>query len=200
MALWLLYEKSIGNASSFESYIKALPAEVDLPMSWSSEELSELQYQPVVDSSSVLKDHILHQHELLLERSPETGCSSLSAQEFLDAITVVFSRTIQIKGRDEVLRYVMAPMIDMLNHQSDCFSAFAFAFPEGQDGHDPRRRGRRERHRFSNGHQHWHSGRHICGAFLSLSSLTPGHDQLWRKAQSSPSGKLWVCGGRQSVR
>ena len=123
MALLLLYEKKLGSQSTWAPYIEALPKELGLPLTFSIEELHELQFPALIEEVRAERE-FWHKQFLILQNAMPNPPSE---QELVWAISCVHSRafTCDYGGRMPSA-HVMFPGADMLNHDSSAGTAFRF--------------------------------------------------------------------------
>jgi hypothetical protein len=123
MALLLLYEMRLGEESAWAPYIEILPKEFGLPLTFSEEELEELQFPTYIADLRVEREYWDQQLQELAAVMPAPP----SRQEMLWALSCASSRTFTCEfGGNLPPAQVMFPVADMFNHDSRASTAFRF--------------------------------------------------------------------------
>lgn len=113
-AAYLLREKSLGVSSRWASYISILPKTMPTPIYLNADELSEVQWWPV------LRELIQIRQAIKRSFSHLTGPTLAWADfdEYRWAATMVHSRafTLPVGEDEQYASYVLMPFMDMINH------------------------------------------------------------------------------------
>jgi len=122
LVLHLMFEASLPD-SVFRAYIDTLPQAVDLPLSWSEEEMGQLngtQLLPYVkqQQASVKQDYDTLVQSLLAKHPLLFPAESFNLERFIWATSIVMSRSFlfNIGG---ALHPVLVPVADVFNLKSD---------------------------------------------------------------------------------
>lgn len=140
LSLLLLYEKKLGPASMWYQHIIHLPKTYHSIVNHSAEELQFIQGSELFTTTERWKCQIsndykeLNEHIAMVESiAEEEECSffrSITFEDYLWALSTIWSRFISITRRNSILR-VMVPFVDFLNHHP-C-SQVGHSFNEAND-------------------------------------------------------------------
>eukprot|EP00241_Pyramimonas_parkeae_P002640 CAMPEP_0114224808 /NCGR_PEP_ID=MMETSP0058-20121206/310_1 /TAXON_ID=36894 /ORGANISM="Pyramimonas parkeae, CCMP726" /LENGTH=452 /DNA_ID=CAMNT_0001335319 /DNA_START=144 /DNA_END=1502 /DNA_ORIENTATION=+ len=98
LALVLLNELKKGSASSYSAYIQQLPQEIYTLGTFTSQQLQELQYPPIIEEGNRARRELRDMHAALKRQSPQTKVSEAEFQwAFLICQTRVFSGAVDLK-------------------------------------------------------------------------------------------------------
>ena len=102
VALRVLHEKSLGDASPFRLYVDQLPRRFDALSQWTDDELREVQYPPVVRAAESQRNEDEDAFELIRKLSPETLRDETVTRETVSwALNVVRSRVFSGRLSDD---------------------------------------------------------------------------------------------------
>jgi hypothetical protein len=105
VALNLLHERSLGEASPFRTYIDQLPKQFDLLSQWSDDELRLLQYPAVARAAEGQRKEDDAAFELVRKHSPETLKNpAVTKENLVWALNMVRSRVFSGRLSDEAGR------------------------------------------------------------------------------------------------
>lgn len=105
VALNLLHERSLGEASPFRTYIDQLPKQFDLLSQWSDDELRLLQYPAVARAAEGQRKEDDAAFELVRKHSPETLKNpAVTKENLVWALNMVRSRVFSGRLSDEARR------------------------------------------------------------------------------------------------
>ena len=115
MALRILYEKSLGDSSSWAPYIESMPIHVPSLLHYDEQELAELQMPSLASRAIATQEAVRKEYtrvSRLVTPSPSWG-------EWLWAVGAARSRTFELPapGPGAGSLYGMFPVCDMLNHK-----------------------------------------------------------------------------------
>lgn len=123
LALELLYQQSLGNASHFHSYISTLPTKFSTPQEWSDEDLA------LLDGTSIVAEHVQVQRimptlwhrnlfPILIENHPHVFSARkefFTVDKFQWAMRIVDTRSFAFNWNGHDCK-VLVPLADMANH------------------------------------------------------------------------------------
>ncbi|KAL2904022.1 [Fructose-bisphosphate aldolase]-lysine N-methyltransferase chloroplastic [Bienertia sinuspersici] len=120
VALFLMREKMLGDASSWKPYIDILPDCTNSTIYWSEEELSELQGSQLLNTTLGVKDLVANEFAKLEEEVivPNRGLFpfDMTLNDFVWAFGILRSRAFtRLEGQSLVL----IPLADLINHSPD---------------------------------------------------------------------------------
>ena len=128
MALLLLYEQSLGAQSAWAAYLGVLPQTLGLPLTFSEEEVQELQYPAFIADVQIERKFWEQQFEAL----GSAMAIAPSRADFYWALSCACSRTATFTfGGNGSQAQVMFPAADMFNHDSSAAAAFRFSAASG---------------------------------------------------------------------
>tara|TARA_B110001452_G_C15229526_1_gene425980 strand:+ start:94 stop:1488 length:1395 start_codon:yes stop_codon:yes gene_type:complete len=120
LALFLMYERSLGERSFWSAYISLLPTteEVGTSFTWPEEDLALLEGSSVVASSNSLAAKVRREYETLKEDVLDKDPVRFPPEEFPFerfewAMSMLFSRAINLREADCL---ALVPYADLLNH------------------------------------------------------------------------------------
>lgn len=121
MALRLLYEKSLGDASSWKAYLDVMPASFSTPLNWADAEVQELQFAPLVNELLVEKAFFSSE----ARRMQQFLAQPIPQELFFWALSCAGSRTFTADFNDGgPTAEAMCPIADMVNHNEGSEPAF----------------------------------------------------------------------------
>jgi hypothetical protein len=124
LALLLLYEKSLGSQSLWAPYLAVLPRSFGLPLTFSEEEVAELQHAPFI--ADVQIERMFWEQQYLALGSAMHNAPP-SRGDFYWALSCACSRTATFTfGGNGSKAQVLFPAADMFNHDSSAAPAFRF--------------------------------------------------------------------------
>ena len=124
LALLLLYEKSLGSHSRWAPYLEVLPHSFGLPLTFSEEEVAELQYAPFI--ADVQIERLFWEQQYVALGSAMHNAPP-SRGDFYWALSCACSRTATFTfGGNGSKAQVLFPAADMFNHDSSAAPAFRF--------------------------------------------------------------------------
>lgn len=128
IAMLLMHERALGDASFWAAYIQLLPTTEDVGQTWtwSDEELGMLTGSGILDSTASLKAKVRREHEMILsEIVTPNGLdpAAYAFEHFEWAMSMLFSRAIDLR---EVGALALVPYADLLNHSPYAASYFYY--------------------------------------------------------------------------
>lgn len=120
VALFLMREKKLGDASSWKPYIDILPDSTNSTIYWSEEELSELQGSQLLNTTLGVKDLVANEFAKLEEEvivpHKRLFPFDITLEDFFWAFGILRSRAFtRLEGQSLVL----IPLADLINHSPD---------------------------------------------------------------------------------
>lgn len=121
MAIWLLWERNLGEDSFFYPWLKLIPSVTNIPMQWSRIELDELKGTYIYDRVLYDLDGIIDDYELVFSKTlfpkhPELFTpEKYTLDDYIWAWNILWSRDIEIRGGGTWTAYLV-PFIDFVNH------------------------------------------------------------------------------------
>ncbi|KAL9246367.1 hypothetical protein vseg_019911 [Gypsophila vaccaria] len=116
VALFLIREKLLGDASSWKPYIDILPGYTDSTIYWSEEELSELQGSQLLNTTLGVKELVTNEFAQLEEvilQNKRLFPFEITIDDFFWAFGMLRSRAFtRVQGQSLVL----IPLADLINH------------------------------------------------------------------------------------
>ncbi|XP_074274600.1 ribulose-1,5 bisphosphate carboxylase/oxygenase large subunit N-methyltransferase, chloroplastic [Silene latifolia] len=117
VAVFLIREKKLGDASSWKAYIDILPDYTNSTIYWSEEELSELQGSQLLNTTLGVKELVLNEFEKLQEEvilpNKRLFPFDITIDDFFWAFGMLRSRAFtRLQGQSLVL----IPLADLINH------------------------------------------------------------------------------------
>lgn len=121
MALRLLYEKSLGENSSWKAYLDVMPRSFSTPLNWADKELEELQFAPLIQELSSESAYFKSQ----AQRMQRFLAQPIAQEEVFWALSCAGSRTFTADFDDGgPTAEAMCPIADMVNHNEASAPAF----------------------------------------------------------------------------
>ena len=159
MAIVLLRERLLGDASRWEPYLRQLPESYDLLGMWTDEQLVELHSPRLRAAAEDQRQENRAAFEALAAAGPRCGCASLTDEDVTWALNTVRSRSFPGEypttgsaphpfadsaaadvasrtGAEHEPPTFVLPLLDALNHSADGEAATKLRYVAGDDGED----------------------------------------------------------------
>ncbi|KAL5566330.1 hypothetical protein UlMin_029494 [Ulmus minor] len=119
LAVALMYERSLGDRSPWAAYLGLLPQRECLPLVWTPHEVDSLlrgtELAMTIEEDKGLMYEDWKENIVPLLESASLDPSFFGAQDYLDARTLIASRSFQI---DDYHGFGMVPLADLFNHKT----------------------------------------------------------------------------------
>ncbi|KAJ6830370.1 putative fructose-bisphosphate aldolase-lysine N-methyltransferase, chloroplastic [Iris pallida] len=123
IALFLLREEGMGQASPWYPYLRILPKETNSPLFWSEEELYQIQGTQLLSTTLSVKEYVQSvfvkvEDEVILPNK-HLFPSTITPLDFLSAFAIIRSRTFSGLRAENL---ALIPLADLTNHNSSITS------------------------------------------------------------------------------
>jgi len=128
LAMLLMHERALGDASFWGPYIDLLPTTDDVGQTWtwSEDDMAMLTGSNLIDATASLRDKIRREHEMITTELVEPNGldpAAFAFEHFEWAMSMLLSRAIDLR---EVGELALVPYADLLNHSPYAQSYFYY--------------------------------------------------------------------------
>lgn len=132
LALWLMYEKSLGARSPWYPYVKTFPPTTLSPVAWTKSEQETLLKgtsvaEEVKQRCLFLEDEFAEIMETSQSKLMDLPQSSFNVDAFKNAFSVILSRAIYLPSAE---LYALVPIGDAVNLRGECKTSFEYSSEE----------------------------------------------------------------------
>ncbi|XP_078179795.1 rubisco methyltransferase family protein [Carex rostrata] len=117
IALFLLRERELGDASPWKPYLDVLPSSTDSTIFWSEEELSQIQGTQLLSTTIGVKEYVQSEfakvEEEIILKNKNLFLGSITCDDFLWAFGILRSRAFSRLRGDNL---ALIPFADLINH------------------------------------------------------------------------------------